>query len=96
MVEAADAFAAGDASAAKQWAVPAEGYTRLLRAHIGKENDILFVMAEQLLSDVEQSELSLAFEKMELEKMGAGTHERLHELMDRLFARIFSEAQTVL
>jgi hemerythrin-like domain-containing protein len=92
MVDAAEAFAAGDASAAKQWAAPAQGYTQLLRSHIGKENDILFVMAEQLLSDAEQSELFAAFEKVEVEKMGPGTHERLHKLMDGLCSRIFSEA----
>jgi hemerythrin-like domain-containing protein len=94
MAEAAEAFAAGDAIAAKRWAAPAQGYTQLLRSHIDKENNILFVMAEQLLSDAEQSELSVAFEKVELEKMGAGTHERLHKLMDSLCSRIFSEAQT--
>ena len=94
MVEASESFAAGDPAAAKVWAAAAQGYTQLLRSHISKENDILFVMAEQLLSDEEQGELYAGFEKVELEKMGAGTHDRLHKLMDRLCARIFSEAHT--
>jgi hypothetical protein len=46
-------------------------------------------MAEQALSTEEQAELSQAFEKVELEKLGAGTHARLHALMDKLYAEIF-------
>jgi hemerythrin-like domain-containing protein len=92
MVAASEAVAAGDQGTAKSWAAAARGYTQLLRSHISKENDILFVMAEQLLTDEEQSELCAGFEKVELEKMGAGTHDRLHKLMDRLCARIYSEA----
>jgi hemerythrin-like domain-containing protein len=51
-----------------------------------KENEILFVMAERMLSEAEQRELAAAFDKVEAEKMGAGTHERLHALMDKLAA----------
>ncbi len=91
MVEEAESFASGNAAAAKNWAAAARGYTQLLRSHISKENDILFVIAEQMLSEAEQSELCDGFEKVELEKMGAGTHERLHLLMDRLCARIYSD-----
>jgi hypothetical protein len=37
-----------------------------------------------MLTLEEQQELSRQFEKAEVEKMGAGTHERLHKLMDEL------------
>ena len=60
-----------------------------MRAHIGKENNILFQIAEQLLTPDEQTTLAEQFEKIEVEKMGAGTHERLHAKMDKLLAEVF-------
>jgi len=90
MVEASEGFASGNRAAAEDWARAARGYALLLRSHIGKENNILFMMADQLLSEEEQEELSAGFERIEQEKMGEGTHERLHALMDRLCARIYS------
>jgi len=84
MAAAAEAFTAGDATAGARWAQPARHYSALLREHIQKENNILFVMAERMLSDAEQQELKRSFDRVEVEKMGAGTHERLHALMDQL------------
>ncbi len=86
MSRAAEAYAAGSSAAGRDWAEPAAQYTQLLREHIYKENNILFVMAERMLTAEEQAELSRQFERVEEEKMGAGTHERLHALMDRLLA----------
>lgn len=90
MSDAADRFSAGDQAAAQSWARAASGYAALLRSHIQKENNILFVMAERLLTSTEQSELAEDFEKLEVEKMGEGTHERLHQLMHRLRDEIFA------
>jgi len=53
-----------------------------------KENNILFRMAEQILSPDEQARLAEDFEKAEVEKMGVGTHERLHAMMDQLLAEV--------
>jgi hemerythrin-like domain-containing protein len=86
MMEAADAYGSGATQAGRAWAEAARGYAALLREHINKENNVLFVMAENLLSATEQSELARGFEKVEEEKMGAGTHERLHALMEKLAA----------
>jgi hemerythrin-like domain-containing protein len=90
MAEAAEAYAVGGKEAGLQWADAALGYAALLRAHIAKENDVLFVMADRLLSGSEQNHLLEAFERIESDKIGAGTHERLHSLMDRLHKEIFS------
>ena len=90
MVEAAEAFSKGDAAAGKRWADAARQYTSLLREHIMKENNILFVMAERLLTDAEQQALAIEFDRVETEKMGIGTHERLHAMMDKLVAEILS------
>lgn len=91
MTLAAAEYQAGHEGAASRWAEAARAYAKLLREHIAKENNILFVMAERMLSAEEQQELSAQFETVELEKMGAGTHARLHRLMDRLCAEIWKE-----
>jgi hemerythrin-like domain-containing protein len=90
MEEAGMAYGS-DASAGPRWAEAAAGYASLLRAHIQKENNVLFVMAENLLSQSEQQELSEAFERIEVEKMGPGTHERLHAVMEKIIRDVFPQ-----
>ena len=53
------------------------GYTTLLRAHIDKENEVLFPLAEELLPGAEQKELLAAFEAVEALVAGPRVHERL-------------------
>ena len=89
MRKAAEAFTAGQNGASLLWADAALDYAALLRAHIAKENDVLFVMADRLLSVSDQESLLDAFEKVETDKLGAGTHARLHKLMERLYDEIF-------
>lgn len=91
MADAAADHKAGREDAAGRWAESARSYAALLREHIAKENHILFVMAERMLTAEEQQELSAQFETVEVEKMGAGTHQRLHALMDRLCSEIWKE-----
>lgn len=62
----------------------ASDYIQLLRAHIEKENSILFVMGDQKIPEAEQAEMLEAFESFEEEVMGAGTHEKLHKMLDHL------------
>jgi len=65
----------------------AERYSALLRAHIDKENEALFPMAEEVLSQTQLDALADAFEEHELKLMGAGRHEALHALIKRLQKR---------
>lgn len=95
MHDAAVDYQQARAGAASRWTQAARAYAYLLRAHIEKENNILFVMAERMLSDQEQQELSARFEALEQEKMGAGTHDRLHALMDQLSADIWKQKAAV-
>jgi hemerythrin-like domain-containing protein len=88
MAEAADAYPSAPQSAGPRWAEPARQYATLLRAHIDKENHVLFRLAEQILSGAEQARLAEDFARVEVEKMGAGTHERLHAMMDELLAEV--------
>ncbi|MDR3553766.1 MAG: hemerythrin domain-containing protein [Syntrophobacteraceae bacterium] len=62
----------------------ARGYIELLRGHIEKENNVLFVMGERNLSQEEQTRLFDQFEKMEQEKIGTGKHEAFHKMIDEL------------
>jgi hemerythrin-like domain-containing protein len=87
MAEATEASKRGEKAEAA-WAEAARGYTELLRQHIHKENNILFVLAENMLSAEEQKQLAAEFDRVEIEKMGAGTHERLHASMDKLIAEL--------
>ena len=56
----------------------AQGYQQLLRQHIAKENDVLFVLADRVLDDENQDELFEKFEAWEEEVVGHGVHEALH------------------
>ena len=88
MAESTDAYPSQPEKAGPAWAQAARGYVNLLRAHIDKENNILFVMAERMLTPAEQTALAEAFEKVEAERMGVGTHARLHGVMAKLIQEI--------
>ncbi len=92
MIESADAYGRGERVAGRRWAEAARQYSDLLSQHILKENNVLFGMAEHVLSSADQTQLARDFEQLETEKMGVGTHERLHRVMDRLVAQILSAA----
>lgn len=64
----------------------AHAYTRLLRNHIDKENNILFMMADRVLTGQEQQELVEQFEEIETERIGTGQHEQFHRLLEELEA----------
>ncbi len=70
---------AGDKSGSAILAENLSAYVELLRAHINKEDNVLFAMADRVLTDADKQELFEAFEKIEAEEMGEGTHEKYHE-----------------
>jgi hypothetical protein len=49
------------------------------------------MMADHPLSQSDQASLAEDFEKVGMNKLGAGTHERLHGWMDRLYAEVFKK-----
>lgn len=59
----------------------ATGYITLMRDHIAKENTILFPLGDRVIPSDVQSQLIEDFEKHEETVMGAGTHEKLHEML---------------
>jgi len=59
-------------------------YISLLRAHISREDNVLYPMADRLLSHADQEALTAAFARVEAEEMGEGVHERYHEWVHEL------------
>jgi len=59
-------------------------YINLLRNHISKEGNVLFNMADKVLSAEEQDNLFEGFEKIEIERIGIGKHEEYHKLLKSL------------
>jgi hemerythrin-like domain-containing protein len=78
------AASAGDAAALRQFIVDAEGYVTLLREHIYKEDHILFQLADRVFTAEDQQRLSDAFQKVEAEEMGVGTHEKYLQIAQDL------------
>lgn len=62
----------------------AQGYAELLRAHIAKENDVLFPMAERMLPASQLEEIKGRFVNHEETVIGHGRHEELHALLKDL------------
>lgn len=79
----AAAAAGGDGSA---FAAAARAYVELLRAHIAKEDDILFRIAQALLSPEQNARIVAAYRLLEHDDIGDGTHVRMLATADRLAA----------
>jgi hemerythrin-like domain-containing protein len=75
-----------DPGAAKKIIENGRGYVGLLRAHIDKENHVLFPMADNVLSPEDQEHLGKEFERFEAEETGAGVHESMLKLLEELKA----------
>lgn len=84
MDEAGQRFASGDKAALKAALENALGYAELLRQHIDKEDNILYHMADQVLTPADQQELLSKFEEVEQQRIGAGKHEEYVKLVEDL------------
>ncbi|MBI2359537.1 MAG: hemerythrin domain-containing protein [Deltaproteobacteria bacterium] len=74
-----------DPDAAKRTLVAnARPYLRLLREHIMKEDEILFNMADGVLSGEEQKKLLAEFEEHEAREIGPGVHEKFLQIANEL------------
>jgi len=77
-------MAEGDTSAPAQLAELMRGYTKLLHAHIRREENDCFDVADRDLPADVQDELVKGYERVEREVVGEGRHEAFHKLLDRL------------
>ncbi len=84
MNDAYSQFKAGDNKALPQIADEIKKYVNLLMSHIHKENNILFPMADRVLTEKVDHELFAKYEKLEEDEIGHGKHEEFHQLLKRL------------
>ena len=66
----------------------ARGYLRLLKEHIQKEDEILFMIADDCIPPGEQTALLKSFEEHELRELGAGVHEKYLAIAQELEAAL--------
>jgi len=74
----------GDAGAAVKISEHAQGYRDLLEAHIYKENNVLFPMADQLVPVDIAARLAEQFAEIEPERVGKDKHEAYHTMLHNL------------
>ncbi len=84
MREALALYRAGDARARSAFVHNARSYVTLLSQHIGKEDNILYPIADMHLTEEQQRQLLEGFARVEEERIGPGRHEEFHRLLERL------------
>jgi hemerythrin-like domain-containing protein len=84
MRQGAERLQAGDESARADVIRNARGYAALLRQHIGKEDGVLFPMADQVIPLAAQGQVAEDFERIEHEETGEGVHEKYLALAEAL------------
>ena len=62
----------------------AKAYLQLLKEHIQKEDEILFKIADDVISPDEQKQLLRSFEEHEAKEIGTGVHEKYLKLVEEL------------
>jgi hemerythrin-like domain-containing protein len=77
----------GNTATGASLAAAARSYSTFLSQHIYQETEELFPAVEEALESDDQA-IVAAFERIEIEQIGPGTHERLHALVDGLGQRI--------
>jgi len=82
-------FKAGNSNSIQLIANSLLSYVNLLQNHIQKEENVLFKMADKVLSNQVQDDVYKQFEKIEEEVVGHGVHEQFHELLSKLKSKYF-------
>jgi hemerythrin-like domain-containing protein len=82
--DAARRLQGGDVTARAQVVSSVRGYVALLRDHIAKEDEMLFPMADEMLSSARQDSVLAGFDRVEREETGEGAHEKFHALAEKL------------
>ncbi len=77
-------YKSGNRDSLRAVAEDMQKYITLLTAHIRKENQILFPMADNALAEDVQNQLYERYEKLEEEIIGRGKHEEFHRLLHEL------------
>lgn len=84
VAEAVAGKGAADTAAIRKAKKNLASYAQLLRAHIDKEDHVLYPLADRLLKPADQKALAESFEKVESEELGVGVHEKYHAWIEKL------------
>ena len=84
LAEAVARYGDGDKAAVPAIVQNARNYIALLRAHIEKEDNILYPIADRSLTEEQQEKLLACFEDVERERIGPGKHAEYHRMLERL------------
>lgn len=74
--------------AGRAFAEPALEYVELLHEHIGKEDHVLYPLADSCFAQADQEAVLAAFEKAEAVDLGRGTQAKMLALADGLMERL--------
>ena len=74
----------GDISWSRELLRSAREHVLMLRFHIQKEDDLIFSMADQILSAEKEEELLKRFEEMDTSLVGAAQHEEFYNSIRQL------------
>lgn len=85
--EAVQAYQPGDKTSGARLAKAAQEYAALLRSHIDLETQSLFPVVERAVQPTDR-EIVEGFERVEIDRIGAGVHERLHTMIEGIPARV--------
>jgi hemerythrin-like domain-containing protein len=75
-------YKTGDAGAAAKIVVNARDYIRILTAHIDKEDNVLYPLADARIAKSTLDELLAKFDQIETERIGPGKHEEFHKMLE--------------
>jgi len=84
LAEGVEKYATGDRDAKKTIAENARNYARLLSQHIQKEDNILYMMADNILPETLQRELLSKFDLVEKEKFGERGRQYYVDMVDEI------------
>lgn len=84
MAEAAAKYKKGDRGAGRGFFAAACAYVDLLAQHIDKEDNVLYVMADRVLSAAAQKELEEGFARVERERVAAGKQDEYRRILEKL------------
>jgi hemerythrin-like domain-containing protein len=90
MLAALSLVEAGNDSAKESLVSSAQAHWRLLREHIEKEDEILFRMADEVISAEQQKKLLALFAEHEVKQIGAGAHENYLSIALELDSQVSS------
>ncbi|MBI5524626.1 MAG: hemerythrin domain-containing protein [Desulfarculus sp.] len=82
--QAIEGLAAGLREEAEALTAAGREYVALLRAHIYKEDNVLFALADERLGRAEEEALVKDFARLEAERIGPGRHEAFHRMIHEL------------